>query len=157
MNKLLFECELRKVNHPTEFSEKNLINVIQRQPSTPLENTSIHVLANCDVNVTIKEMIMGHSVGLDDAYYRPNEKQLLAEYSKAINELTINEENRLKIEVDELKAKTNEVSSLKLELEKMNLEHKKDRLAEVSRFYSLVKELNKNLPSQHKISLEIPE
>ena len=36
---------------------------------------------------------MGHSVGLDDSYFRPTEKQLLAEYKKAINELTINEEN----------------------------------------------------------------
>ena len=69
-------------------------------------------LANCDVNVTIKEMLMGHSVGLDDTYYKPNEKQLLFEYSKAINELTINEENRLRTELDVLKEKHDMIDML---------------------------------------------
>jgi integrase len=114
MNKLLFECELRKVNHPTEFSEKN--NNYQRHSKAIFHafrkyfNTC---LVNCDVNVTIKEMLMGHSVRLDDAYYRPNEKQLLAEYSKAINELTINEENRLKKKVTELESKQSEIDLMK--------------------------------------------
>ena len=57
-------------------------------------------------------MLMGHSVGLDDSYYRPNEKQLLAEYSKAINELTINEENRLRTELDVLKEKHDKIEML---------------------------------------------
>lgn len=48
---------------------------------------------------------MGWKSGLDDIYSRPNEKQLLAEYSKAINELTINEENRLRTELDVMKEK----------------------------------------------------
>ena len=41
-------------------------------------------LANCDVNLAIKERIMGHSasIGLDDSYLRPTEKKLLIEYSK---------------------------------------------------------------------------
>ncbi len=110
MNKLLFECELRKVNHPTEFSKS-----YQRHSKASFHafrkyfNTC---LANCDVNVTIKEMLMGHSVGLDDAYFRPNEKQLLAEYSKAINELTINEENRLRTELDVLKEKQDKIDML---------------------------------------------
>ena len=110
MNKVLFECELRKVNHPTE-SEKNY----QRHSKASFHafrkyfNTC---LANCDVNVTIKEMLMGHSVGLDDAYYKPNEKKLLEEYSKAINELTINEENRLKIKVEKLEMEQGTIASL---------------------------------------------
>ena len=42
---------------------------------------------------------MGQSTGLEASYFRPNEKQLLTEYLKAVNELTINEENRLKKKV----------------------------------------------------------
>jgi integrase/recombinase XerD len=70
-------------------------------------------LVNADVNVTIKEMLMGHSVGLDDAYFRPTEQQLLSEYSKAINELTINEENRLRREVETLKVEKSLIDQMK--------------------------------------------
>ena len=57
---------------------------------------------------------MGHSasMGLDDSYFRPTEKQLLLEYSKAINELTINEENRLKKKVTELQEKQDKIERL---------------------------------------------
>jgi integrase len=49
-----------------------------------------------------KEMFMGHSIGLDDHYFKPGENYVLQEYLKAVNGLTINEENRLKIKVEEL-------------------------------------------------------
>jgi integrase len=109
MNKLLYECELRKVNHPTESNNYKRHSKASFHAFRKYFNTC---LANCDVNVTIKEMLMGHSVGLDDAYYKPNEKQLLSEYSKAINELTINEENRLKKKVNELQVKYDKIDAL---------------------------------------------
>jgi integrase len=60
-----------------------------------------------NVNHTIKEKLMGHKTGLklDYSYYRPdNDKdELLQEYLKVINDLTINDENRLKKENQELK------------------------------------------------------
>jgi integrase len=49
-----------------------------------------------------KEMFMGHSIGLDDHYFKPGENYVLREYLKAVDNLTINEENRLKIKVKEL-------------------------------------------------------
>ena len=48
-------------------------------------------LANCGVNPLIKELLMGHSVGLDNSYYRPSESTMLTEYAKAINALTIDD------------------------------------------------------------------
>ena len=109
MNKLLYECELRKINHPTESNNYKRHSKASFYAFRKYFNTC---LANCDVNVTIKEMLMGHSVGLDDAYYKPNEKQLISEYSKAINELTINEENRLKNKVTELQEKQDRIDRL---------------------------------------------
>jgi integrase len=53
-----------------------------------------------------KEIFMGHSIGLDDHYFKPGENYVLQEYLKAVDNLTINEENRLKIKVEELTAKT---------------------------------------------------
>ena len=51
-------------------------------------------------------MFMGHSIGLDDHYFKPGENDVLEEYLKAVDMLTINEEHRLKRKVDELTIKT---------------------------------------------------
>jgi integrase len=51
------------------------------------------------------EMMLGHNTGLAKNYYRPSERELLEEYIKAIDHLTINEENRLSKQVQELKEK----------------------------------------------------
>ena len=56
-----------------------------------------------DMKGAAKEMLLGHSTGLDDKYYRPGD--LLQEYLKAIDALTINEENRLKKKVEESESK----------------------------------------------------
>jgi flagellar basal body-associated protein FliL len=45
-------------------------------------------------------MLEGHSTGIRDYYARPTEQEMYQEYQKAVNLLTINEENRLKIKVE---------------------------------------------------------
>jgi integrase len=52
------------------------------------------------INPEIREMLLGHKIGLASAYYRPTEQDMYEEYMKAVNSLTINEENRLKIKVE---------------------------------------------------------
>ena len=59
-------------------------------------------LVNSKVNPEIREMLLGHKIGLASAYYRPTEQEMHDEYLKAVNNLTINEENRLKIKVEKL-------------------------------------------------------
>ena len=56
---------------------------------------------------------MGHHVGLEDNYYRPTEQKLESEYRKAINALTINEENRLLRRVERLEVEKNSFEQLK--------------------------------------------
>lgn len=53
----------------------------------------------------IREMLLDHSIGLSDAYYKPTEKEMLDEYLKVVNLLTINDEYRLSKQVIELKEK----------------------------------------------------
>ncbi len=53
-----------------------------------------------------KEMFMGHSIGLDDHYFKPGENYILNEYLKAVDNLTISDENKLKLRVKELTAAT---------------------------------------------------
>ena len=59
-------------------------------------------LVNSNVNPEKREMLLGHKIGLASAYYRPTEQEMLDEYMKPVNSLTINEENRLKIKVEKL-------------------------------------------------------
>lgn len=52
------------------------------------------------------EILMGHSVGISDSYYRPTENQLLQDYTKAVDELTVNGANILQKQVEKLKQET---------------------------------------------------
>jgi integrase len=70
-------------------------------------------LIYADVKPAIKEMFMGHSIGLDDHYFKPGENDVLEEYLKAVDYLTINEENRLKKKVKELTRKQGEIETMK--------------------------------------------
>ena len=59
-------------------------------------------MANAKINIEIREMLLGHSIGLGDAYYRPTLEQCLSEYLKVVDDLTINDENRLSQKIKEL-------------------------------------------------------
>jgi hypothetical protein len=52
---------------------------------------------------------MGHSIGLDDHYFTPVDTYVLREYLKVVDYLTINEENRLRLKLDELTKKKDEI------------------------------------------------
>jgi len=49
------------------------------------------------------EILMGHSVGISDSYYRLTENELLQDYLKAVDVLTISEEKQLRHQVEELR------------------------------------------------------
>ena len=55
------------------------------------------------------ETLMGHSTGISDSYYRPTDNDLLEDYLKAVDNLTITyDENRLQKQVNELNEKSKE-------------------------------------------------
>ncbi len=87
---------------------------------------------NNDVNSNIAEKLMQHKKGLDGSYLTPTRDQCFAEFVKAITELTVSDEERqrLKIEeqklkIDELAEKNSEIESLKVRLDEMA---KQDRI-----------------------------
>ena len=51
---------------------------------------------------------MGHNIGISKSYYKPTEKEVLEDYLKAVDLLTMDEENKLKTQVKELTNKNNE-------------------------------------------------
>ena len=42
-------------------------------------------LINAKVNPEIREMLLGHSIGLAGAYYKPTEDEMLDEYMKSVD------------------------------------------------------------------------
>ena len=65
----------------------------------------------------MREMWLGHDIKLAGSYYKPTVEDMRLEYSKAINLLTINEENRLKKKVTELESKQTEIDLMRLKYE----------------------------------------
>jgi integrase len=79
-------------------------------------------LVNSKVNPEIREMLLGHKIGLASVYYKPTEQEMYSEYEKAINNLTINEENRLKEKIKTLEIEQNKVDKMQndiLDMKKM--------------------------------------
>lgn len=81
------------------------------------------------VDKTIREMLVGHSTGLDKAYYKPQEEEILQEYLKAVDLLTINNENRLKHKINEL-AEKNDVNQYVITSKLMERDKEIEKLKE---------------------------
>jgi integrase len=81
----------------------------QLQPDHSFRKFFNTCLMNSDVAYSFKELLMGHSVKLDDVYYdKDNEssrQKIIVEYLKAVDALTINEEYRLKKKIIEYEDK----------------------------------------------------
>jgi integrase len=64
------------------------------------------------LNPEAREMLLGHSIGLSNSYYRPDANEILQEYLKAVDLLTINEENRLRLKVETLEIRKDKIDEL---------------------------------------------
>jgi integrase len=83
---------------------------------------------NSDVNPEVREMLLGHKIGLASCYYRPTQEDMLKEYQKGIDSLTINEENRLKLKLEErIHIDKSQIESLKADFENLKNEVMKQK------------------------------
>jgi integrase len=99
------------------------------------------------VNPEIREMLLGHSIGLSGSYYRPDSREMLQEYLKAVDLLTISDENRLRIKVDELTTKTKDddyIIKTKLEEKDKEVHDLKDHMATMQQAQKELLDLLKN-------------
>ncbi|MGB8573350.1 MAG: hypothetical protein WCD19_02740 [Nitrososphaeraceae archaeon] len=76
-------------------------------------------MAGIKVNAEIREMLIGHKIGLASAYYRPTEQEMLDEYEKAIDNLTIDPANRLQRKVEVLFLEKSKVDLALMQIEEM--------------------------------------
>lgn len=71
-------------------------------------------LVESDLKTELRSLLEGHNLkGNDSSYVRTTEQRLLQEYLKAVSNLTINEENRLRMKVQSLQVE--EDKQLKIE------------------------------------------
>jgi integrase len=95
------------------------------------------------VDKTIREMLVGHSTGLDSAYYKHNIEDMLQEYLKAVDILTINNEHRLQEQLNHYKQKSQGVEEIRQQL---NAKHEKDmqlfKEEMESKFQQLITKIN---------------
>jgi hypothetical protein len=61
------------------------------------------------------EITMGHNLGLSSCYYKPTEKEVMEDYLKAVEYLTINNSNRLREKIVSLEEKQDDIALMKLE------------------------------------------
>lgn len=73
------------------------------------------------VNPEIREMLLGHKIGLMNSYYRPSEQDMLEEYQKAEDNLTIDPANRLRKQLETAKVEKSRIDRIE---QKMNLMEK---------------------------------
>ena len=64
------------------------------------------------MNPINNEMIMNHSIGISDSYYRATERELLDDHLKAIDSLTVNSEEKLKSEVKKLECHVSHINTV---------------------------------------------
>lgn len=86
---------LRQVDH----------NHIHKRKEVPLlhglRKFTTKQLVDSNVKAEIREMLLGHKIGLTGVYYRPTEQDMLIEYLKAVPLLTISNEERLRFKLEE--------------------------------------------------------
>jgi hypothetical protein len=76
-------------------------------------------LLNAKVNPEIREMLLGHSIGLAGAYYKPTEDEMLEEFMKGVDNLTINPEKRLMRKVEMLTIEKSKVDQALSDIQDM--------------------------------------
>ena len=77
------------------------------------------------INPEIREMLLGHKLGLAGAYYKPDDDDFLEEYERVIDNLTIDPTNRLKREIETLKVDKSRIDMLEAKIQKLERKHRR--------------------------------
>jgi integrase len=106
LDNLLIKSGVHNVTHVTEGGPAHGTERKSVARSNGFRKFVITNMIRAKVDFVSREMLAGHNTGLDKSYYRPGMDELLLEYLKVLDAVTIDEENRLKITVKEVRAKT---------------------------------------------------
>jgi len=113
---LLLKAGLRTIDHTSRHNRKEIMKC------HGFRKFWLTQAIKSNVNPEIREMLLGHSIGLADSYYRPNEEDILQEYEKMVDNVTINEANRLRKKVQILQLEKSQMDIMKQDLDKFKQE-----------------------------------
>jgi integrase len=74
---------------------------------------------NSKMDIIKRRMLEGHNIGIDEHYAKPSETDLLEEYQKAIDLLTIDQSQRLQRKVETLELEKNQFEQLRAKIESL--------------------------------------
>jgi integrase len=120
LDQILYKSGLHKLEPRTEDHTKDKRKDTAR--ATGFRKFVITNMAEAGVDFEIRESLVGHSLGLSGHYLRHSEQTTIMEYLKAVDSLTINEENRLKRKVKILTMQVDKINEME---ERINLLNKK--------------------------------
>jgi hypothetical protein len=95
-------------------------------PCHSLRIFAVTNLQRAKIDKTIREMLIGHSIGLDASYYKPQEEEILEEYLKAVDNLTINNEHRLQKQLDYYKYRQDQIDELTIKYKELDERLRRD-------------------------------
>lgn len=116
-NILLRKAGVRTMDHRRKRKEVARTHGFRKHYTTQMVNSK--------VNPEIREMLLGHKIGLASCYYRPTQDEMYAEYQKAIDHLTIDPANRLLKQVKILQVEVSRLDKLEQSLQKLEQKYKK--------------------------------
>jgi hypothetical protein len=96
------------------------------------------------------EKLLSHSTGISDSYYRATEQELLDDYLKAMDSLTIDERNKLKKRIDKLEEKNEDEKYII----KAKLQEKDEQIKELKKNDKMKEDVLTNLSDQLMILTE---
>jgi integrase len=111
-------CGLREIDHVNPFKRKQvpLLHGLRKFATKQLVDSKL--------NPEIREMLLGHKIGLTGCYYRPTPQEMYEEYQKAIDNLTIEPSNRLKRKVETLQVEKSILDSIASRLQELEKKYK---------------------------------
>lgn len=83
------------------------------------------MLVRAGVKPVVVEILTGHSIGLQDNYLRLEETDVLNEYLKAVDLLTVSNEKALQIQVEQLKEDVEGIKFMKQKYHEIKLDNEK--------------------------------
>jgi integrase len=113
LDEIIINCGLRQVNHTNQFKRQKipLLHGFRKYFRTQLQESK--------VDVVVAEMLMGHNLGMVGTYSKPSIEYILNEYSRAIDNLTIDPANRLQRKVQTLTVEKSIIDSIASRLQEL--------------------------------------
>jgi hypothetical protein len=118
LNLLLRKAGIRQVDHVNPHKRKDIAM------AHGMRKLFVTQMIKSKVNYENRLMLEGHSLGITDHYARISVEDNFTEYKKAIDKLTIKEENRLKKQIKTLQVEVSRIDKLEQSLQKLQQRYK---------------------------------